>query len=292
MLAAVWHASFHVADLDRSVDFYTRLLRMELVHRQDQDNDYTRSLVGYPDAVLRVAQLAVPGRPAGVSTHDLELVEYVVPRGTRQDPARHHPGAAHLAFAVADIAAEYERLCAEGVRFVSPPNAITAGVNAGGAACYFTDPDDCTLELVQPPPHRLHLLPGHTAGDARPEGSRPAGSGTWVALHSVLADGQEEAYEREHARISDDMVTALSEAGIRDWAIWRSGRDLFHLVETPDFAAALDALADDPRDQRWQRHMAGYVAHFLPEGMPLTRAQLRLVWTLRGQVATGAGDVQ
>jgi lactoylglutathione lyase len=287
MLAAVWHASFHVSDLDRSVDFYTRLLGMDLVHRQDQDNDYTRSLVGYPDAVLRVAQLAVPGRPAGVSTHDLELVEYVVPRGTRQDPARHHPGAAHLAFAVTDIAAEYERLCAEGVRFVSPPNAITAGVNAGGAACYFTDPDECTLELVQPPPHRMHLLhgPAATAHEAVPAGRQ-------VALHSVLAPGQENAYESEHAHIPEEMVEALREAGVRDWSIWRSGRDLFHLVDVPDLAAALDALATDPRDQRWQAHMAGYVQHFVPADTPLTRAQLRLVWTLSGQVATGAGDVQ
>ncbi|MFC5751842.1 VOC family protein [Actinomadura rugatobispora] len=153
MLTAVWHFSFHVADLDRSVAFYRDVLGMELVHVQDQDNEYTRALVGYPDARLRVAQLAVPRRdPARVSTHDLELVEYVVPRGERQDPARHHPGAAHMAFAVDDIDAEHARLTGLGVRFVSPPNRITAGVNAGGAACYFLDPDEITLELVQPPP--------------------------------------------------------------------------------------------------------------------------------------------
>ena len=284
MLAAVWHASFHVADLDRSVDFYTGLLGMELVHRQDQDNDYTRALVGYPDAVLRVAQLAVPGRPAGVSTHDLELVEYVVPRGVRQDPARHHPGAAHLAFAVADISAEHARLVAAGVRFVSPPNPITAGVNAGGAACYFTDPDDCTLELVQPPPHRSALL--HATAAPPVPGPAP------VALHSVLAEGHEAGYDTAHERVPDELLDALADAGVTDWSIWRSGRDLFHLVQTPDLPAALDALAQDPRDQRWQAAMAGHVEHFVPAGTPLPRAQLRLVWTLRGQLATGAGDVQ
>lgn len=159
MLAAIWHASFHVADLDRSVDFYHNMLRLELVHEQEQSNDYTRALVGYSDAHLRVAQLALPSRATQVSTHDLELVEYITPRGTRQDPARYHPGAAHLAFAVADIDAEYGRLVDSGVRFVSPPNRITAGVNTSGAACYFLDPDDITLELVQPPPHRMNLLP-------------------------------------------------------------------------------------------------------------------------------------
>ena len=39
-----------------------------------------------------------------------------------------------------------------GVRFVNPPEVITAGVNRGGYACYFLDPDEITLELVQPPP--------------------------------------------------------------------------------------------------------------------------------------------
>ena len=39
--------------------------------------------------------------------------------------------------------------------FVSPPNLIKAGVNRGGYACYFRDPDGITLELVQPPAHRM-----------------------------------------------------------------------------------------------------------------------------------------
>jgi lactoylglutathione lyase len=151
MLTGIWHTGLHVSDLDRSIAFYRDVLGLTLVHEQVQDNAYTRSLVGYPDARLRVAQLAVHRPRAGVSSHDVELVEYVEPRGPRQDPARHRPGSAHLAFVVDDIASEYERLSAAGVRFVSPPNRIEAGVNRGGFACYLLDPDDITLELVQPP---------------------------------------------------------------------------------------------------------------------------------------------
>jgi len=107
---------------------------------------------------LRVAQLAVPGERPGVSTHDVELVEYVEPRGARQDPARQSPGSAHLAFVVIDLLAEHARLVRLGVRFVSPPNRIEAGVNQGGWAVYLLDTDDITLELVQPPPHRLATI--------------------------------------------------------------------------------------------------------------------------------------
>jgi catechol 2,3-dioxygenase-like lactoylglutathione lyase family enzyme len=151
----VWHFSFTVADLDASVEFYRDLLGFELIHRQDQSNEYTRRLVGYPDAELRIAQLAVPGQPRGVSGHDLELVEYLVPRGEPYGPGRHRPGASHLALCVPDARADHRRLTAAGVRFVSPPQAITAGINVGGFTCYFLDPDDITLELVQPPPHRF-----------------------------------------------------------------------------------------------------------------------------------------
>jgi catechol 2,3-dioxygenase-like lactoylglutathione lyase family enzyme len=155
MLHGIWHFSFTVADLDRSIAFYRDVLGFELIHTQEQTNEYTRRLVGYPDASLKIAQFAIPGQPRDLSTHDLELVEYVSPKGTRGDSNICNPGAAHLAMAVDDIHGRYERLAAAGVSFVSPPNHRTAGVNAGGYTCYFRDPDDIVLELVQPPPHRL-----------------------------------------------------------------------------------------------------------------------------------------
>jgi catechol 2,3-dioxygenase-like lactoylglutathione lyase family enzyme len=154
MLHGIWHFSFTVADIERSIAFYRDLLGFTLVHRQEQANEYTSRLVGYPAAHLMVAQFAVPGQPRGISSHDLELVEYVHPRGTRGDANINNPGAAHLAMCVDDIQARYERLRAAGVHFVSPPNAITAGVNAGGFTCYFHDPDQIVLEMVQPPRRR------------------------------------------------------------------------------------------------------------------------------------------
>jgi catechol 2,3-dioxygenase-like lactoylglutathione lyase family enzyme len=151
----VWHFSFTVADLDHSIAFYCDLLDFTLVHVQEQDNEYTRRLVGYPDAHLRVGQLAVPGQPRGISTHDLELVEYVQPRGARGDVNICNPGAAHLAITVDDIHGTHDHLTAAGVTFFSSPNEVMAGVNLGGFACYFRDPDDIVIELLQPPPHRL-----------------------------------------------------------------------------------------------------------------------------------------
>jgi catechol 2,3-dioxygenase-like lactoylglutathione lyase family enzyme len=156
----VWHWSFTVSDLDAAVEFYTTLLGFECIHRQRQSNEYTRRLVGYPDADLRVAQLRIPGARRSITSHDLELVEYVAPRGTRQDPGICHPGAAHLALTVGDIAERYDRLLAAGVRFFSEPNLITAGVNEGGFTVYFYGPDQIVHELVQPPRSRIEEATG------------------------------------------------------------------------------------------------------------------------------------
>ncbi len=155
MLRGIWHFSFTVAHVERSIAFYRDLIGFELIHQQEQANEYTRRLVGYPDAHLKIAQFAVPGEPRGLSTHDLELVEYVRPKGARGDINICNPGAAHLAFAVDDIHERYRRLVADGVKFFSPPNAITAGINLGGFTCYFHDPDAIVLEMIQPPPSRL-----------------------------------------------------------------------------------------------------------------------------------------
>ncbi len=165
-MLGVWHFSFTVSDIDGAVDFYTRLLGFELVHLQQQSNEYTRRLVGYPDADLRVAQLAVPGQPRGLSTHDLELVQYVSPSGTRGDDNIKNPGQGHLALGTEDMAAEYARLVEAGVEFFSEPNYITAGINEGGYAVYFWGFDRIVHELVQPPKHRLDAHREHLAQGA------------------------------------------------------------------------------------------------------------------------------
>ena len=151
MLVNTWHFSFTVSDIEQSIHFYRDIMGMELVHEQEQANAYTRKLVGYPDAHLKVAQFRIKDGPASRSGHMLELVEYVAPPGEKVDTRTKNTGTAHLAFEVDDARAEYERLIALGVRFRSEPVAIEAGINKGGFTCYFLDCDDITLEIIQPP---------------------------------------------------------------------------------------------------------------------------------------------
>lgn len=152
MIRGLWHVSVTVSNLDQSVEWYTKVLGLEFVRGQVQDNEYTRRLVGFPTARLKIAQLRIPTLTIPVSRHHIELVEYEQPRGTVGSLETNNPGVGHWAFVVDDIHAEVTRLKALGVRFKSEtPNLITEGVNRGGYTIYFLDPDGITLELMEPP---------------------------------------------------------------------------------------------------------------------------------------------
>lgn len=149
-IRGVFHTGLTVTDLDRSVAFYRDVLGLELVAQWDSAQPYLRTIVGFPDAELRIALLRIPEASVGISGHHLELLEYRAPRGARGDPRTNNPGNAHVAFLVEDLDRAYAELKARGVRFKSPPVEITAGRNRGAKAVYFLDPDDITLELIQP----------------------------------------------------------------------------------------------------------------------------------------------
>ncbi|GAB2742794.1 L-rhamnose mutarotase [Arthrobacter bambusae] len=77
-----------------------------------------------------------------------------------------------------------------------------------------------------------------------------------IALHTRLKPGAEQDYADAHAGIPAELVAALKEAGVGNWRIWRSGQDLFHLVEVADYQAMRWALADHPANVPWQARMA------------------------------------
>lgn len=144
------HTGFTVSSLDDSVAFYRDLLGCEVVATQEKEGGYLAAIVGYPDAHVRMAHLRVPG-----GEHVVELFEYLKPEGGKADVTPRNVGASHLCFIVDDLNGLYDRLRAGGVdSFVSPPVEVDTGINRGGSALYFRDPDGITVELFQPPAGR------------------------------------------------------------------------------------------------------------------------------------------
>lgn len=164
MIIGHWHTSWTVSDLERALVFYCEGLGFEVVHLQEQANEYTEQLVGLKGAHLKAALLAFPSQPKPLSGHVLELIEYVRPLGKRLDSPPNNIGAAHVALVTTDVAMMYKRMVNYGAVFISLPVAITAGINQGGSTCYMRDPDGFIVELMQPPAWRLEGKPRLSEG--------------------------------------------------------------------------------------------------------------------------------
>ena len=81
---------------------------------------------------------------------DLELIEYLDPRGRPSRPETNDPGATHISLRVSDVDATYERLREAGVSVRSEPVKITVPGAWQGARCFYaSDPDGVTVELIQ-----------------------------------------------------------------------------------------------------------------------------------------------
>jgi L-rhamnose mutarotase len=101
-----------------------------------------------------------------------------------------------------------------------------------------------------------------------------------VALHTRVRADRIGAYEQAHREVPPELTTAIRAAGAESWTIWRSGTDLFHLLECADYPALLAALEQLPVNIAWQAGMAELldVAHdYSADG---GSAVLPVVWEL------------
>jgi L-rhamnose mutarotase len=81
-----------------------------------------------------------------------------------------------------------------------------------------------------------------------------------VGIHTRLKPGVEERYEEYHREVWPDVLAAIRRAGITEYLIFRDGLDLFHYIECDDYDRAIEDLAVDPVNIRWQAEMAPMMA--------------------------------
>lgn len=139
------HVGLTVSDLDRSSEFYLRLgfeetgvKRLELTRQS-----WLGTVVGLSEVEMLVSVLSYGGT-------NLELLQYLTPEGSSSTPLGvQDAGNVHLGVEVDDVPAEYERLTAAGVKFVSPPVHIPTEVPVFGGVgvVYGYDPDGNCFEV-------------------------------------------------------------------------------------------------------------------------------------------------
>ncbi|MFC0849259.1 L-rhamnose mutarotase [Streptomyces noboritoensis] len=77
-----------------------------------------------------------------------------------------------------------------------------------------------------------------------------------VALHTRVRDDRIEAYEAAHREVPAELTAAIRAAGVTGWTIWRSGTELFHVIECADYGRLLAELERLPVNIAWQARMA------------------------------------
>ncbi|MFE2517113.1 L-rhamnose mutarotase [Streptomyces mirabilis] len=101
-----------------------------------------------------------------------------------------------------------------------------------------------------------------------------------VALHTKVRADRVAAYEAAHREVPEELATAIRAAGATSWTIWRSGTDLFHVLECEDYGHLLAELEKLPVNIAWQARMAellDVVHDYSSEG---AQAGLPIVWEL------------
>jgi len=135
-----------VSDLDRSVDFYTKVLSFQKESEREARLDSFDHLTGVFGTNVRVATLHL-------GKERLELVQYITPHG-RPVPANSRANDGwfqHIAIVVSDMDQAYARLKQNHVPQIStdPQTLPLSNPAAGGVkAFYFQDPDNHSLELI------------------------------------------------------------------------------------------------------------------------------------------------
>ncbi|MET9504219.1 L-rhamnose mutarotase [Streptomyces sp. NPDC006622] len=101
-----------------------------------------------------------------------------------------------------------------------------------------------------------------------------------IALHTKVRADRVEEYEAAHREVPEELTAAIRAAGVSRWTIWRSGTDLFHLLEADDYPAVIAELEKLPVNTAWQARMTGLLEVVHDYSADGADACLPVVWEL------------
>jgi catechol 2,3-dioxygenase-like lactoylglutathione lyase family enzyme len=195
-----------VSDMDRAVDFYTRVLTFQETADFERSGADYEQLYNLPNVHLRVVDLKL-------GDESIELLQFAGVSSTpiQSDARSNDLSFQHIAIIVSDMDAAYSVLRKNRVAYVSAyPQTLPAWNHAaaGIKAFYFKDPDGHPLEILQFPPdkgaskwreatNRLFLGIDHTAIVVSDTDASLAFYQDLLGLH-VTGESENYGAEQEH----------------------------------------------------------------------------------------------
>ncbi|HKN97683.1 MAG TPA: VOC family protein [Pseudonocardiaceae bacterium] len=146
MLSRLFHIAVNATDLDRTVDFYTKLGFTRLQDRTVR-NEAVRSAFAVPSANLRFVHMRL-GDDENATL--LDIVQWYEP-DTAAGPGvlpQHQVGITRFAVLTDDTQATYDRLVADGVEFLTEPTTVMTP-EGGWKVALALDPDGTVIQLTE-----------------------------------------------------------------------------------------------------------------------------------------------
>lgn len=138
----VRHTGIVIRDMDAALRFYIGLLGFSIVTSMEERGTHLDALLHLADAEVFTTKLSAPD--GGM----IELLKFSSPEWGRLSYGRElcDFGFSHVALTVKDIDAEYHRLTAVGVEFLSPPQ---VGPDGYAKVVFCRDPEGNFIEFVE-----------------------------------------------------------------------------------------------------------------------------------------------
>ena len=151
MIQGIDHLNVVVADLARSLKFYTEVLGFVKTKEARLAGEWIERIVGLKGVRAQAVFIELPGGGPRI-----ELLRYEAPAGAMiaENSRANTTGLRHFALRVTDIATIVAKLRAAGVEVFSEPVRVPQGVvefeaGASKALVYFLDPDGVIIELAE-----------------------------------------------------------------------------------------------------------------------------------------------
>jgi catechol 2,3-dioxygenase-like lactoylglutathione lyase family enzyme len=220
-VTAVEAIGMTVRDMDRSVEFYSKVLCFEKVSDVEVWGPEYERLQGVFGLRMRVVRMKL-------GDEAIELTEYLAPRGKNfpADSRSNDRWFQHVAIIVSDMDRAYQHLRSHKVTHAStgPQRLPDSNKNAAGIkAFYFKDPDSHSLEILQFPPdkgqakwhastERLFLGIDHTAIVV---GDTSASLRFYRDLLGMQISGESENYGTEQEHLNNVFGARLRITALR-----------------------------------------------------------------------------